>query len=147
GSFHRVHPFDTGAFAKGIYRSNLHPKMALSDFELNSTLGAVTEAVDVFYGSNANYFQGVAKKDIPVAARDLEAEAFLSIIRTPARTPADDRRSAIEIQIARAIDLTQARVLAVILPEQLLDDPFVEQFIEADLDAVALGYYCPHARP
>lgn len=147
GPFRRVHPFDTGAFSKGFYQSHLHPKMEIKDFELNASLGAVTEAVDVFYGTNAGYFKGAPKKNIPVSPMDIEAEAFVSLISTPARTPADDRRSAIEIQLQNSIDLTNVRVLAVILPEQLLDDQRVEQFIEVNLGAEALGYFCPHARP
>lgn len=147
GPLHRVHPFDTGAFSKGIYQANLHPKMNLKDFELTPSLQAVTEAVDVFYGTNAKYFRGNPKKNVAVGAMDIEAEAFMSIISAPARSPADDRRSAIEIQIRRSVDLANVRVLAVILPEQLLDDPSIQQFIEIDLGAEPLGYFCPHARP
>jgi hypothetical protein len=147
GAFHRIFPFDSGAFAQGLYRSNVHPRMKVEDFELQKTIDAVTEAVDVFFGSNANYFKGKPKDGITIRSTDIEAEAYLSIIRTPARTHADDRRAAIEIQINRSLDIRTADILAVILPEDLLDDPIVKNFITNNLNAEPIGYFCPHARP
>jgi hypothetical protein len=147
GAPRRVLPFDSGAFAKGLYAASLHPRLRPLDFELNSSIQGAAQAVATFYGSNAQYFSSTVRNDIPVGTRDIEAEAFLSIIRTPARTPMDDRRSAIEIQLRHSIDIRTADVCAVILPEVLLDDPLTEDFILKDLNAKPLGYYCTHARP
>ena len=136
----RVLPLSSGAFAKGLYAANLHPTLRNSDFELNTSIQGAAQAVATFYGSNDRYFRSIVRNDISVGARDIEVEAFLSIIRTPARTPMDDRRSAIEIQLRHSIDIRTADVCAVILPEALLDDPLIEDFIRNDLNAEALGY-------
>jgi hypothetical protein len=147
GALHRMFPFDTGAFARGLYRSGLHPKIQALDFQLGPTLQAAAQAVGTFFGTNKRYFNGKVRDDLLFGGRDVEVQSFLAIARTPGRTAMDDRRSTIEIQLSRSIDIRRANVAAVILPEELLDDPFTEQFIVRDLQAVPLGYYCPHARP
>jgi hypothetical protein len=144
---HRVFPFDSGAFANGLYASSLHPKIQALDFELHPSLQAAAQAVGTLFGSNKRYFSGKAKEDVVFGGRDVEVQSFLSIIRAPGRTAMDDRRSTIEIQLSQSIDIRKTSIAAVILPEELLDDPFTEHFIVHELKATPLGYYCPHARP
>jgi hypothetical protein len=144
---YRVMPFDSGAMIRGHYAPHLHPRMLPADFELEPTVSRVTSAVDRFYGSNSAYFQGTPRNDVAAGPRDLEVEAFLSIIKSVAQSSPDDRRSTIEIQLKQQVDLRKSKVLAVILPEQLLADTALEDFIEVDLQAEAIDYFCPHARP
>jgi hypothetical protein len=121
--------------------------MSLSNFHLEPQPEVPAKLVKSFFGTNSCYFRETLRPDIAAGPRDMEVEAYLSIVRSPAATPYDDRRSAIEIQLSHAIDLTTIKVLAVVLPEQLLDDDVTMDFIEKQLNAKALGYYCVHARP
>jgi hypothetical protein len=121
--------------------------MDLPHFELDSTLESATRAVGCFYGSNKDYFRSRVRPDLHYECDQLEVESFVSMITSLRSSPADDRRSSIEVQIADIVDLTQAKVLAVVLPEQFLDYPPVHQYIRTTLDAEPIGYFCPHARP
>jgi len=145
--YKRAFPFDTGAFASGYYNASLHPDMEIEHFSITPNRDSAARTVATFYDTNESYFRGMLRGDINPPASEIEVSAFLSIAGTAAMTPADDRRSAIEVQIDRDIQLTSANVEAIILPEQLLDDPSIMSFIEIDLAAEPLDYICPHARP
>ena len=143
----RVFPFDSGAFAGGIYKDHLHPRMKLEDFEIDPTLEAMARFVGTYFGENKSYYNEVFRESIPYSPRETQVDSFLSIVRATGTTRYDDRRSAIEIQFERAIDLLSANVLAVIAPEDRFDDPLTLDFVVSKLNAEPLGYYCPHARP
>ena len=143
----RVLPFDSGAFDAGLYRADLHPDMALTHFELAPSIQSVAQAVGTFYGTNLHYFRSQLRADLKVECDQLEAESFVSIIAAIKQSVADDRRSAIEVQIAEVVEFARAKVLAVILPEQLLDHAPTEDYIRLGLSAEPIGYFCPHARP
>lgn len=143
----RVMPFDSGAFRAGLYAADLHPGMELTHFELEPTLSAAARAVTRFYETNVGYFRSKVRKDVVHDCDDLEVESYLSIVATLGKSVVDDRRSAIEVQIADVVRLSTSKVLAVILPEQFLDHPHVDHYIRSTLGAEPLGYYCPHARP
>lgn len=144
---HRVMPFDSGAMIRGRYQPHLHPGMKPADFELEPSLLGVTRAVERFYGTNAAYFQSSPRTDIAAGPRDIEVESLLSIIRSAAQASIDDRRSTIEVQLNERLDLRSSNVLAVIMPDQLLADEAIEDYIENELAAEPLGYFSPHARP
>jgi hypothetical protein len=143
----RILPFDSGAFKGGLYDGDLHPGMELPHFELDPTIDAVARAVGCFYGSNKEYFRSKVRADLDYPCDQLEVESFVSIVASLRQSPADDRRSAIEVQIADIVDLTRANVLAVILPEQFLDHAPTHDYIRTTLGAEPIGYFCPHARP
>jgi len=143
----RVLPFDSGAFAAGLYKGDLHPKMVLADFELEPSLSGVTRAVSRFYGTNLAYYRSAVRSDMVADCEQFEVQSYLSIVRTMKASSADDRRSAVEVQVDKVVRIKGAKVLAVILPEQFLDHRPTEQYIEEVLGAEPLGYYCPHARP
>jgi hypothetical protein len=143
----RVLPFDSGAFKVGLYEPSLHPGMALPHFELDPSIDAVARAVGCFYGTNKDYFRSKMRSDLQYDCDELEIESFVSIVASVSKSKVDDRRAAIEIQIADIVDLARAKVLAVILPEQFLDHQPTYDYIRTGLGAEPIGYFCPHARP
>ncbi|WP_155904899.1 hypothetical protein [Methylopila sp. M107] len=143
----RVYPFDTGAFAQGMFNGSLHPSMTVEDFELDASLDAARQAVSAFYASNEAYMNGKLNRNIIHGAMDFEVEAYMDWSLAKSQTAYDDRRNAFEIQVSSSCKLDHHDVLAVIVPEQILDDKDILQFIEIDLRAKALGYTCVHAQP
>lgn len=143
----RILPFDSGAFRRGFYEPDTHPAMDLPHFEINPTLDAASRTVGQFFGSNKAYFRTTVRPDLIVNCDDLEVEAYVSIVSSRKKGPIDERRSAIEVQIASAVKLLGSKVHAVILPEHFLDDDPTYRFITDQLGAEPLGYFCPHARP
>ncbi|MGJ8534962.1 MAG: hypothetical protein ACSHYC_22455 [Alphaproteobacteria bacterium] len=143
----RAYPFDTGAFKNGFYKSSLHPGIEVNHFSITPTPIGAAKSVATFFETNENYFRGSLRGDLKPSASEIEVSAFLSIAGTRAQTSEDDRRSAIEVQIKHNIVLNSENVQAIILPEQLLDDTDIVSFITDELEAEALDYICPHARP
>ncbi|SNZ07241.1 hypothetical protein [Cohaesibacter gelatinilyticus] len=147
GKFVRMFPFDSGAYVNGFYDSSLHPQMDVNDFSLKPEMKTAEKTVSTFFENNENYMKGIVANKITPSVMDIEVEAYLSIVGDKSKTKSDDRRGAIEFQVSDEIIINKRNVLAVILPEQLLDDKFVRDFIEVELGAKPLHYLCPHARP
>lgn len=143
----RVMPFDSGAFDAGLYDADLHPSMELKHFELDPAVPAAAKIVGCFYGDNKSYMRSAIRSDLQYDCDQLEVESFVSIVTALSQSSSDDRRSAIEIQIHGALDISSAKVLAVILPEQFLDHRPTHDYISGTLGAEPLGYFCPHAKP
>jgi hypothetical protein len=120
----RVHPFDTGAFADGKFDATMHRKMRKERFELTSQLDSARKLVTAFFGTNAQYFDGVPRKDVTVPTLAYEAESYLALVSNRQTEEFDDRSSAVEVQLDRDVALIGA-VEAVVLPASLVDDPEV----------------------
>lgn len=144
---YRIMPFDSGAMHNSLFKEYLHPKMTVGDFELYADLNEAAKLVNYFYGSNKDYCRGKAKPDVKFSPLDLEVDSLLAIIQARAQTRHDERRSAVEVQLTEIVSLSHETVMAVILPESLLDQDRVVDFIEKQLGAHPIGYFCTHARP
>jgi hypothetical protein len=142
-----IFPFDTGAFVSGYYKDHLHHQMRLEDFALSPDLAKVTCFVETFYESNANYYMGRMRSDLDVTGAPMAAQSYHSLVKSKAVSLTDTRRSSVEVQTLSSLDVRQAKVLAVFLPESLLDQPEIRDFIENDLSSHAVGYFCIHASP
>ncbi|WP_198172726.1 pentapeptide repeat-containing protein [Bradyrhizobium sp. AT1] len=127
----RIFPFDSGAFKRGLARDVLHPAMAIDDFALSPSIETAGKFVNLFYGSNRNYFEGRIRDTKIGAQGDFEADAYQQIRNS--RNP-DDRMLAIEVQLAHAVRIPDA-VMAVIVPSELLEAPSVaEKLKKWDID-------------
>jgi hypothetical protein len=60
---------------------------------------------------------------------------------------ADDRRSTVEYQYQRRIDLTKVDVVAIIAPEDIADDKTVQHFAGAQLNCALVPYTSYHDDP
>ncbi|TYA74393.1 hypothetical protein [Seonamhaeicola marinus] len=125
----RIMPFDSGAFHFGLFKDYLHPKMTLSDFELNGSMDNTRKIVHYFFDTNKNYFLSNPKKDTKVDPLDFEVESYLELINSKQIQKVDDRKSIIEIQNNSSVSLTADNVLSIIIPDTLLVNPKVESFI------------------
>lgn len=123
---HRVAPFDTGAFEKGVFKQYFHPDMKKEDFLVDPTLEMASRIVGAFFGTNERYFRSRVSDSLNVPVWDFHTSHYVAMIRDESRAPGDDRRATVEIQVDRAVPLGPGAVLAVALPGELLDGPILQ---------------------
>jgi len=135
----RIAPFDTGAFASGLFADYLHPKMTIDDFLLGSSPDMPGRVVALFFASNRGYFSG-KPATIQVPPMEFEASSYYSLISDSGMTRSDDRRSTIEIQTDQSVSIAPDSVLLVVLPRVFLDDSAVRNKICKDWSAEVRTY-------
>lgn len=117
---HRIFPFDSGAFAAGMYTNALHRNMKIEDFELapnNTTPGRL---IELFYGNTDNYLQSTPKLNLKFGAMELEAQSYHALISTRLSRTVDNRVSGIEIQTDHTV--RASHIEAAIVPTSLYND-------------------------
>ena len=122
----QIYPFDTGAFNNGIFKSFIHPKSKLQDFELDKNVEQLSSFVEYFYGKNANYYLGRAKEITKHYVNNIELETYYDIIRSTGNSEIDDRKYTIEISLNQAISL-EGVVSNVILPISLINEDILSK--------------------
>lgn len=120
-----MHPFDTGAFISGRYRSWIPSQFELRDFELPLGCGAPGKYVRAFYGTNEAYWVGNALQSPLNRPGELEVAAVSDMITDPAGDPADDRRLAIEMALGSQIPMDREYIRALVVPDQLKTADYV----------------------
>ena len=98
----RLFPFDTGAMSNKRYKSFLHKKSAIIDFELEPQTNRINDVVLHFFGSNDAYL-GYQPKDVTISAASFESRSYAEMLRSFAAAPADERRATIEIQAEKTV--------------------------------------------
>jgi len=125
----RIAPFDTGAFAKGLYSGFMNPRMTRADFFAEPSTDSPPRIVRTFFGNNDNYFHGK-----PVSLRipplEFEARSYYDLILSSITSPEDDRRQTVEVQVKDPLNLAEANVLLVILPAEFLQEEEVRAGIK-----------------
>jgi hypothetical protein len=136
----RIMPFDTGAFSRKMMHPPLHEKMELHDFELAVSANAPMRLIELFYGSERNYYDAMAKYVVTGYDKydDLEIDSYFRLLHHRANTPFDDRVTAIEVQLHDPIELC-GFAHAVILPKPYLDAPHITEQIES-WGAISIPY-------
>jgi hypothetical protein len=122
----RVFPFDTGAYAMGLYNTFFDKRSELCDFELSPSVDSACKVVGTYYINNDEYYTGLTRKNVELPLRVFEASGLLELSRLPgvqasSSNTRDERSSAIELQVETPISLTDV-LLAVILPTPYMDD-------------------------
>lgn len=117
----QVAPFDTGAYAKGLYSSFMHHEMKCEDFLLNPDLQMPGRVVSRFFGSNLKYYFGLPTA-IDIPPLQFEATSYQDLIHDASKGKSDDRRTSIELQCGGSLVLDSSSVLFVVLPNVFLDD-------------------------
>ena len=123
---HRVYPCDSGAVATDRFA----PHVTASDLyglALEPQIESARRAVSLLFEHNASYFVGkaVTGKTFPVDS--LEAR-FYSLLVQSGPVDYDDRKSAIEVQVSRTIQLTD-QLLFVVLPREFLEEAGIRNVI------------------
>lgn len=135
----RIAPFDTGAHKNGLYKNHVHPNMKIDEFLIAPYLEMPRRVVNTFFGSNKKYYRGKPRDrgelNIPAALE--AARSYYDLISN--KTIADDRRSTIEIQLDRSLQLND-KVLLVVLPADYFDDSDIYDTVVSIWKAEPKGY-------
>lgn len=123
----RLFPFDSGAFGTK-YSQWLHSKMQLSDFELECRSRVPQRFVKAFFGSNDAYLNVRPSQPELKYSGIYEVESVVEILRDPTAENADDRRLALELQVGEKIPFTSNSVMALIVPDELLQAEWFNVF-------------------
>ncbi|MBD8640277.1 hypothetical protein [Sphingomonas sp. CFBP 13733] len=134
----RILPFDSGGY--GRYAPHIGPLLDRPDFELGPRGDLPMRLVRAFFDSNGNYYRArpTAHADGISFAHEA-ARAFARLSRDQSIADDDDRRSTIEVQIARSVPLAGA-LRAVVAPASLLSDPVIATALAAMPNAVPISY-------
>jgi hypothetical protein len=136
----RAYPFDTGAYASGIFEKFFHKKFAMEDFEFSEVDDFARRFVGAVFGSNSGYVFGEHRIKSPPEFSFQSAKSYLDLVASTGETIFDDRRSALEVQIDKSVSLTSGNLLAVILPKKALDDNRIRDTILGEWRATPITY-------
>jgi hypothetical protein len=166
-SITRIFPFDSGAFESKLFRKFIPQKFGIGDYELGTDLNLPQRIVNAFFGSNEKYVKG-AVQPITVPTLELEVDAFYRLIQDSSvvfedEPFPDDRRYSIEVQSNKEVSLRAikinrtdrkrmkrrktppvlvgAKVRAVILPRDILDDPKIRATVTKTWGAQLVPYH------
>lgn len=121
----RVLPCDSGAVSNNIYDPILQPS-DLPNLELDPNILSARRAVSLFFQSNTDYFVGKVSTFLSFPPDSLQAR-FCDLARGVSG-PADDRRSAIEVQSSEKI-LLRDKLMFVVLPQEFFEEKDVRYTI------------------
>lgn len=136
----RIFPFDSGAFLER-YDELRHSEMKIRDFKLPCATFAPERQVAEFYGSNANYFSMKSKPPTRSFAGEFEVEAVAEIIQERSTTAADDRRQAIELQVANPVMFAAPIVSAVIVPDLIREAVWFQEWEKHNQSKISIHTY------
>jgi len=143
--FHRIFPFDSGAFAKQRY-PNYITAIGLDEFNLGNDPSIPGKVIGAFFGTSNDYFRLQAKDKGPFKTEfnldvfDHEVLAMHKLATDSKRAAIDDRRMTVEVQINRDIDLAVSRPLAVICPHVYLDNNDFLDHVQGSWNAQPISY-------
>lgn len=122
-SITRIFPFDSGAYAAGLYSNYLHKNSKHDDYLLDSNYPFVQKFVKYFYDTNQNYFDGkstIQKSTIQPCAYELET--IYSLINVTQGETFDDRCYTIEVQSSTSIEISDSALKAIVIPDAIAGD-------------------------
>lgn len=144
GDIKRIFPFDSGAFAAGLYPSYIN-NLPLSEFEVQDPAGP-SKLIGSFFASPDHYFnmrpksRDAFEQEYSLGPFDAELIATSRLAAEATTTSFDDRRFTIEVQTESATQLIESGLIAVILPESYLAADGVLDKIQNDWKAEPIGY-------
>lgn len=130
-SIYKIFPFDSGAFDKGFYSPYIEN---LEDFCLLENL--INTHIQFFFKNNFKYLKGeIFNRD---NIENKYADKFYNLAKN-ANEKCDDRRLTIEISNYKEVKLLTDTLKAIILPNYLLEDDSVINFLD-NLDPEVITY-------
>lgn len=124
----RVFPFDSGAFADGLYGPFIHHAMSLEDFSLHVDPSSPGRLISMYYNSVDSYLNATPDRSPGVGPSDFEALSYKALISDSSANSRDDRISGIEIQTNHTIPLEF--VEAIVLPNSYAEDYHFKAILE-----------------
>lgn len=116
--------FDTGAFAKRLYKHVMMEEMDIEDFSLERDDSRPNRIISAVFSSQHTYFDGDITKavapDKGAQAWDFHARAYLQLITSPGRNEPDDRICSIEVVFGAPVPLA-GNLKGVVVPHTLWD--------------------------
>ena len=114
--------FDTGAFAKRLYKSHLSDEMEIEDFNLGSDIWSPNQLISTTFGSMDAYIKGDTRV-IPSADTisddwEFHPRAYLNLVTSPGRNEPDDRVCTIEVLFDQPVSLI-GDLQAIVVPHTL----------------------------
>jgi hypothetical protein len=124
---HRVFPFDTGAFAKGMYEGFFDRRQTVSDFNIGDDLDQAARCVSAFYTSNHEYYINRSTKNPEIDELNFTVCGVDALLRAnqirneSGPVVRDERSTSIEVQLSCGINLEETPPLALILPQSYIN--------------------------
>lgn len=128
-SVKRIYPFDTGAFSQRF--PDYITVFSRDDFSLGADTTQIGRLIAAFYGSTERYLKAQTKtlaeisSEVALTPRHMQIQALLQLYSEPAPRDFDDRAKTVEVQIGGDIEITNDKLLGVVLPQTFLNDPEV----------------------
>jgi len=123
-----MYPFDSGAFLDGRYVEWIPAEYELKEFSLPCNSLSQAQHVEEFYKTNRNYWLGQSTEPTRNFAGELEVTALIELQGDKSGAAADDRKLAVEMCVGELIPLNDYYVRAIVVPDGLMDAPYVRQY-------------------
>ncbi len=124
-----IYPFDTGAFAAGIFKEFMHHKWQKETFALTPDLNTPGKVVTGFYeGRNEDYYFGKAGNK-EIEPLKTQVKGYHGLLTASGDTKFDNRGSSVEVAYELSIPINKDNVVAIIFPRYLLDDSDAYSFL------------------
>jgi len=124
----RIFPFDSGAFSRGRYSQWMHPRMRVEDFDMSGIEFAAARQVRAFFQTFERYLI-CDSREVSYSPGEFEVESYAAMLKEPGISFADDRRVAIELQIAQEISLKDGLLAGIVVPEAFRDAEYFQEFL------------------
>lgn len=139
----RMYPFDSGAFKKGLV-PKYATMMDIEDFNLKAVPDAPSKYIGTFFGGSLNYFMQTPRdkdqlmKKHGILPTEASLNALISLISGERiKNELDERRSAIELQSDKPIEIKKGAIKAVILPmDYLADKAFIKEIEKQGIQVI-----------
>ena len=136
----RLYPFDTGAAQDGRYEPDVNRTNAITAYRVTEAIDSARRIVKCFFETNEQYLCNKPKSGLAFASTEIDAESYYRLINGGGDPDCDDRRSAVEIQVANSLDLRDD-LIAVALPTCFLEDASLAHTLLHVWHAQPLTYY------
>jgi hypothetical protein len=138
-SIARMYPFDTGASQKGLYEPEIKANQALQKYHVAAVIESAQKIVHRFFETNDNYLACKPRIGLAFNPTEVDAEAYYKLVKGGGQPECDDRRSAIEVQIADKVSLRE-HLMAVVMPTNFLEDTDLRRTLFDEWHAHPLTY-------
>ena len=142
----KIYPFDSGAFIEKRYNTYISDTREIGDFCLGTDPDIPKSVVEIFFGSNKNYYIGNYIHGLDIGIREFYVKNYYELISATGKSKSglDKRKMSIEIQTKKKIVLDKNTVRAVALPLNAMDDPEIKKAINKTWNTVPLTYHTHH---
>lgn len=124
-----IYPFDTGALHHKLLEEFFHKNTTVKDFSMGSDKNRIRDIVLQYFGSNDAYLSQHASST-SLAASHFESTSYRAMISGIGNSKADERRITIEVQAGERIEKLSTKLVGMILPRDLKDDPNFSKYID-----------------